>query len=181
MTRKLKYAKHFVGVTMDGVSCYNPHSFSRKAIRELGGIDGFQGGRIFLMTTNSFQRRVSDWLKACFPLAVYMNQDERMHRFLEEALELAQAVGCSKQDAYQLVDYVFSREIGQPDLEVGGVMVTLAGLCSAAGIDMSAAGDRELTRNWSRIEAIRRKQACKPEGSPLPQKWNEQANVDTVA
>jgi hypothetical protein len=92
-----------------------------------------------------------------------------MYRFLEEALELAQAIGCSSEDAHRLVDYVFSREVGQPELEVGGVMVTLAGLCSASGIDMNDAADRELERNWSRIDRIRGKQASKPIGSPLPQ------------
>jgi len=48
-------------------------------------------------------------------------------------------------------------------------MVTLAALCTAAGIDMNNAADRELERNWARIDAIRRKQANKPVGSPLPQ------------
>jgi hypothetical protein len=92
-----------------------------------------------------------------------------MHRFLEEALELAQASGCSREDAHRLVDYVFSRNIGQAELEAGGVMVTLAALCSACGIDMDQAANRELERNWSRIEAIRQKQTRKRVGSPLPQ------------
>jgi len=92
-----------------------------------------------------------------------------MYRFLEEALELAQASGCSSEDAHRLIDYVFSRPIGRPELEVGSVMVTLAALCTAAGIDMNNAADRELERNWARIDAIRRKQANKPVGSPLPQ------------
>ena len=121
------------------------------------------------MTGNSFQRRVSEWLSACFSSHVGKNQDERMHRFLEEALELAQSLGCSDEDAHQLVDYVFSRPTGNAEAEVGGVMVTLAGLCSASGIDMVDAGERELGRNWSRIDAIRHKRANKPLGSPLPQ------------
>jgi len=118
---------------------------------------------------NVFQQRVARWLAACFPRSACDDQDERMHRFLEEALELAQACGCSRKDAYQLIEYVFSRPVGRPELEAGGVMVTLAGLCSAAGIDMQDAADRELESNWRRIEAIRRKQANKPVGSPLPQ------------
>ena len=75
----------------------------------------------------------------------------------------------SREDAQALVDYVYSRPAGRPELEVGGVMVTLASLCSATSIDMTEAGDRELQRNWERIDAIRRKQASKPLGSPLPQ------------
>lgn len=121
------------------------------------------------MTANFFQRRVAEWLTACFPPSACTDREERTHRFLEEALELAQANGCTREEAHRLVDYVFSREVGQPDLEVGGVMVTLAGLCAVAGIDMSDAGDRELQRNWARIDAIRKKQATRPAGSPLPQ------------
>jgi len=118
---------------------------------------------------SSYQQRVERWLDACFPPAVRTNRAERTHRFLEEALELAQANGCSRDDALALVEYVFGRPVGRPDQEVGGVMVTLAGLCSASGINMDDAGDRELERNWDRIEMIRAKQQAKPHGSPLPQ------------
>jgi hypothetical protein len=68
-----------------------------------------------------------------------------------------------------LVDYVFGRPPGQTDQEVGGVMVTLAGLCSAVGINMAEAGNCELDQNWDRIDVIRAKQQSKPHGSPLPQ------------
>lgn len=118
---------------------------------------------------SSYQQRVERWLDACFPPAVRSDRAERTHRFLEEALELAQANGCSRDDALALVEYVFGRPVRRPDQEVGGVMVTLAGLCSASGINMDDAGDRELERNWDRIETIRTKQQAKPHGSPLPQ------------
>ena len=121
------------------------------------------------MSITSFQKRVESWLKACFSVAVWSNRSERTHRFLEEALELAQANGCSREDALALVDYVYDRPIGSPDLEVGGVMVTLAALCSASEINMDEAGDGELKRNWDRIDTIRAKQAAKPPGSALPQ------------
>jgi hypothetical protein len=117
----------------------------------------------------SYQSRVERWLAACFPPEVTRDRQERTHRFLEEALELAQANGCTREDAMALVDYVFGRPAGRSDLEVGGVMVTLAGLCSASGINMDEAGNAELERNWERIEAIRAKQVAKPHGSPLPQ------------
>jgi len=117
----------------------------------------------------SYQRRVERWLEACFPPAVRADRSERMHRFLEEALELAQAHGCSSEDAHALVEYVFGRPQGQPEQEVGGVLVTLASLCSASEINMDEAGDRELERNWERMDVIRAKQQAKPHGSPLPQ------------
>jgi len=121
------------------------------------------------MSSKSFQRRVEEWLAACFSPAVRTNREERTHRFLEEALELAQANGCSREHAQMLVDYVYSRPIGQSDKEVGGVMVTLAALCSASHIGLEDAADEELLRNWQRINTIRQKRAAKPQGSPLPQ------------
>lgn len=116
-----------------------------------------------------FQERVGNWLKACFPLAAQSDVVERTHRFLEEALELAQANGCTREDAVALIDYVYNRPSGVPDLEVGGVMVTLAALCSASNVSMTDAGELELMRNWDRIEAIRQKQMSRPIESPLPQ------------
>lgn len=117
----------------------------------------------------SFQARVTNWLRACFGDTAHADLEERTHRFLEEAIELAQAAGCTKHDAMRLVDYVFSRPLGKVDQEVGGVMVTLAGLCNASEVSMSDAADCELMRNWRRIEDIRSKRASKPKGSPLPQ------------
>lgn len=117
----------------------------------------------------SYQEQVEEWLEACFPPSVRSDLAERTHRFLEEALELAQANGCSGDDAIALVKYVFGRPKGEPRQEVGGVMVTLASLCSASGIQMGEAGDVELARNWNRIDAIRAKYQAKPHGSPLPQ------------
>lgn len=71
---------------------------------------------------------------------------ERRHRFLEEAIELAQASGCTREDARIIVDYVFDRPAGAQEQEVGGVMVTLAALCNALKLTMSDAGDKELAR-----------------------------------
>ncbi|MEP3668952.1 MAG: hypothetical protein ABJN42_19690, partial [Roseibium sp.] len=99
---------------------------------------------------------------------IAMNGTERNHRFLEEALELVQALGCSRSEAHQLVDYTFNRDIGEPSQEVGGVMVTLAAVCGAYGLDMMANGETELARVWTKVEKIRKKQAAKPKHSPLP-------------
>lgn len=110
----------------------------------------------------SFQQRVQPWMLACFGKEIAGDADERNHRFLEESLELAQACGCSAQEVHQLVDYVFSRAPGEKAQEVGGVMVTLAALCLAHGLDMHAAGEDELAQIWEKIDAIRAKHALKP-------------------
>jgi len=116
----------------------------------------------------AFQRRVDRWMLACFGSQIAADAAERNHRFIEESLELAQACGMSKQDAYALVDYVYGRPIGEKVQEVGGVAVTLSALCSAQGIDMRHAGELELARVWTKIEQIRAKQAEKPKQLAVP-------------
>ncbi len=119
--------------------------------------------------SQKFQQRVQPWMMACFGAEISADRIERNHRFLEEALELVQSCGCTASEAHQLVDYVFGRPVGDKQQEVGGVMVTLAALCLAQGLDMHAAGDAELARIWTKVEAIRAKQAAKPKHSPLPE------------
>lgn len=120
-------------------------------------------------TSISFQARVQPWMQTCFGPEISADRVERNHRFLEEALELVQSLGCAATEAHQLVDYVYGRPQGDVNQEVGGVMVTLAALCLAAGIDMHASGETELQRIWGKIEQIRAKQAAKPRSSPLPE------------
>jgi hypothetical protein len=120
---------------------------------------------------NEFQTRVAPWLEACFGKEISADKTERNHRFLEEALELVQANGCTRSEAHQLVDYVFSRPVGELHQEAGGVMVTLAALCLASDVDMHQAGEDELSRIWTKIDQIRARQAAKPKHSPLPLEW----------
>lgn len=125
-----------------------------------------------------FQQRVQPWLLECFGAEIAADRMERNHRFLEESLELVQSLGCTASEAHQLVDYVFGRPVGNPPQEVGGVMVTLAALCLASGLDMHEAGEVELARvNAPGLAAkIRAKQAAKPKHSPLPQSPTPQAD-----
>jgi hypothetical protein len=116
----------------------------------------------------NFQAGVGAWMLACFNEQIARDVTERNHRFLEEALELVQAGGCTASEAHQLVDYVYGRPVGELGQEIGGVMVTLAALCDAHGLDMKMLGDKELARVWTKIEVIRAKQAGKPKHSPLP-------------
>lgn len=117
----------------------------------------------------TFQRRVHAWMLACFGEEIAADGMERNHRFLEEALELVQANGCTASEAHQLVDYVFGREVGEVNQEAGGVAVTLVALLNALGVDLIYASETELARVWTKVEQIRAKQAAKPKHSPLPQ------------
>lgn len=117
---------------------------------------------------NAFQASVDRWIQQCFGAEIAADKTERNHRFLEEALELVQAGGCTVSEAHQLVDYVYGRPVGDLEQEVGGVAVTLSALCSAHGVALSVCSQRELFRIGQKIEQIRAKQAAKPKHSPLP-------------
>lgn len=116
-----------------------------------------------------FQERVDIWMLNCFGPRIAADKTESNHRFIEEALELVQSCGATASECHQLVDYVFGRHIGEPYQESGGVMVTHAALCTANHLDMQQNAETELARIWTKIEAIRDKQAAKPRHSPLPQ------------
>jgi hypothetical protein len=115
------------------------------------------------VTAAAYQDRVQAWVLECFGPEIAYDALERSFRFLEEALELAQSRGCTQEQAERLVSYVYGRPAGASEQEVGGVMVTLAALCSAAGIDLDKAAETELARVNAAdvIEKIRRKQAAK--------------------
>lgn len=112
--------------------------------------------------TETYQKRVGHWMAACFPPAVISDRLERAFRFLEEALELAQAMGCTEDQARDLSAYVFARPTGELAQEVGGVSVCLAALCNTVAIDQTQAAEAELARVWTKIEKIRAKHAAKP-------------------
>ena len=118
-----------------------------------------------------FQLDVAEWAKQAFGEEIAKDKIERNHRFLEEALELVQSLDCTREEAHQLVDYVFNRPVGDPPQEVGGVTVTLAALCAANNLHMAECSEVELNRIQQPyiMEKIRAKQAAKPNYSPLPQ------------
>jgi hypothetical protein len=110
----------------------------------------------------SFQERVHAWVHDFFP-EHGVNVPERARRFVEEAIELAQAVGLPDLDIMRNVSRVLQRAAGQPHQEVGGTMVSLAALCAAVGLDMRAEGETELARisGPGMRERMRAKQAEK--------------------
>ncbi|WP_296585652.1 hypothetical protein [Xanthobacter sp.] len=133
------------------------------------------------LDASSFQRRVGHWMQACFGPAISADKLERGDRLLEEVLELLQSGGYPPERVAALTGYVWSRPAGEPAQEVGGVEVTLAAYCLAHGLDKHQAGETELARIWTKVEAIRAKQAAKPTGSALPQAWANPASFARVA
>lgn len=126
-----------------------------------------------IITLSRWQHATWRWLLACLGPDIAKDRDERNYRFLEEVLELVQACGATKEDAIKLVDYVFDRPVGEKANEVGGVMTTLAVLCTAHGISLENSSLTEHQRCWTIMDEIRAKQASKPIRSPLPGKVQE--------
>jgi hypothetical protein len=132
------------------------------------------GGQEWLVAPNTqiwkFQNRVLRWVLDCFGFERASDRTIRNDRFIEEALELIQATGSTRERAHELVDYVFDRPMGAIKQEVGGTMVTLAALCLANGVDMHECGETELARILDPLvmEKIRAKDLAKPEGSARP-------------
>lgn len=136
--------------------------------------------RLLNVKCDTFQADVQPWMLKCFGAAIAADKIERNHRFFEEATEAVQANGMTRSEAHQLVDYTFDRPVGELNQEIGGVMVTLAALCLASGVDMHVAGETELARIWGKIEQIRAKQAAKPKHSPLPEHISSSASAAPV-
>lgn len=135
------------------------------AIRHLAGFLGLPA--ICEPPRPSFQERVHTWVTECFGEHNAHDRTEHTHRYLEESLELAQALGCTESEVMWLVRYVYSRPRGEVAQEIGGVMVTLAALCAANSCSMASCGEQELARVLTRIEEIRAKQARKPKCTPI--------------
>lgn len=122
-----------------------------------------------LEAATQWQSRITDWMRRCFVRKDSLTPLQRAFRFVEEALELAQAVGTSRAEVVQLADYVYSRPAGEPSQEIGGVMVVLAGVAASLRLDAATCCETEIARCEANIEKIRAKDLAKPErAGPLP-------------
>ena len=113
---------------------------------------------------DGYQIDVASWLQKVFSHEAMYDYTERNSRFLEEALELVQALGYDREKAHVLVDYVFDRPVGEKRQELGGVMVTLGILSYIHSMHMWDEGLFELNRinKPEVIEKIKEKQKSKP-------------------
>lgn len=120
------------------------------------------------MGVDEFQTEVARWIRATFGDTVLHDKVERSDRFLEEALETVQAAGMDRDRVLMLVDYVFSRPVGEMHQEIGGAFITLLALAVSSGMSTERCALDELFRYYQKQDAIREKQKTKPRGSPLP-------------
>lgn len=94
---------------------------------------------------NARQRRAAEWAVNTFGQSA-LNMAERRLRFFEEATELCQSVGLTREMAHFLIDKVFDRPAGEPAQELGGAGVTLICLAESLGISADAAEKAEVAR-----------------------------------
>ena len=89
---------------------------------------------------------IADWVRTNFGANILFDRNERGKRTLEEAVEVAQSVGITCDEIIAIVDRVYSKPVGEPYQEVGGLGVTLLALCSCLGFSMDAAIQDEIAR-----------------------------------
>lgn len=113
-------------------------------------------------TLDALQRVVGHWVVRYIGPDLLIDRRERALRVLEEAIELAQAEGLSRDSVARLSDRAFSRPAGEPRSEAAGVLVTLLAWAVGAQVSLWDEAIREV-RRIHRLppEAVRLKQAEK--------------------
>lgn len=111
--------------------------------------------------TEPLPKRINQFLVDCFGTDK-VDPKKRVYRFLEEALELAQAMGITEEEADTLSHYVFNRPVGEVKQEYGGAAFTLASVGNVLGLDLVQAGHAAVDEAYSRIDRIREKDKTKP-------------------
>ncbi len=112
--------------------------------------------------SKSYQERVRAWTTECFEDEVDLNKPTRQAQFLEEVFECAQAAGYPQDCAHQLLDYIYSKPVGDLKVEAGDVMTSFAAFCTAHEILLDECAEEALTRCIANTEKIREKQKTKP-------------------
>jgi hypothetical protein len=114
-----------------------------------------------MMSRNDRQTQVSDLVRDIFG-DLGMDRSERVARFVEEAVELAQAEEIDRALVLAIVEHVYSKPAGATPQEVGGIGVTLLAFCAAAGISADDCELKEIARIRSfPAEHFRKRQQAK--------------------
>ncbi|CCV12895.1 hypothetical protein [Mesorhizobium sp. STM 4661] len=114
------------------------------------------------MAADHLQRRVTQFLVDAFPEDPVVRPKVRVYRFLEEAMELAQAMGVTRWQAFKLLWYVFGRPVGDVKQELGGTVFTLVGVANSLGTNIIREGHASVDEAYGRIDKIRAKSKTKP-------------------
>lgn len=96
------------------------------------------------------QLQVATWCAKAFGSEQAYSVPHRGLRFFEEASEGAQASGVTKEMAHKMVDYVWSRPVGELAQELGGIGVTVLALAEAARLSADLCERNEIVRVLSK-------------------------------
>jgi hypothetical protein len=109
--------------------------------------------------STEIQHRLRNWVESRLGKRA-MARHERAMRMLEEAIELAQALGVSQSDARRIWIHVYSKPPGAPEQELGGAALTLLACAEGCGFTLSHCAEKELCRIESLPqEKFRKRQA----------------------
>lgn len=111
---------------------------------------------------DDIQRQCVEWVEQVLGGDSFHDVNFRRNHQLEEALELSQSVGMTRESAHQIVDYVFDRPVGEVGQEVAGSFFTLVVLAAQQGVSVASVIVPELQRCWDNAEKIQAKQLLKP-------------------
>jgi NTP pyrophosphatase (non-canonical NTP hydrolase) len=104
----------------------------------------------FLASRKLRQEQILTWARTTFGKATADNTGERIRRFAEEAVELAQAVGLEKQALLDIMEHVYAKTSGDVDQEIGQVGVSL--LCLGQHLNIDADGEER--KEFDRIKSL---------------------------
>jgi len=117
--------------------------------------DGTGGGYVHYTFVNypdrtDRQTAILRWANTTFGAETADVTGERIRRFLEEAIELSQAVGLEQDDVENMVEYVFARPAGAVAREIGQVGVSLLALAEHLNIN----AEHEERTEFERIASL---------------------------
>lgn len=98
-------------------------------------------------------KQALQWATSMFG-EVALDPRERTMRFVEEAIELAQAMGLDPETVLAIRDRVYSREQGLIRKEIGQCAMTLEVLAESIGMN----ANDEATREFARVQSIPREE-----------------------
>lgn len=94
---------------------------------------------------------------------IALDPRERTMLFLEEAIELAHAMGVPPETFSAVFSRVYSRPAGDVPKELGQSLATLELLAKTMGID----ADAEATREFNRVQAIPKEEWARRHGAKV--------------
>lgn len=98
-------------------------------------------------TIRQMQQAVEEWYETLFKGTPEEHSHETLAmRFLEEAMELAQAMGVTRESALKQLEYTYGRPPGTVREEIAGTVMTLMHCGWSKKIDIQDAAVEELAR-----------------------------------